>query len=730
LHDTTVNLSDFLRRPTLDAVGSTYFRISGIGRRETVLLDRISREFAVVGGREMWLEAIKIAAQEQAADEDDEMRRRPAIISEEMQKRLHRSLSAFFDAVTPPAQATMKDYVAWLESLIGHDPLVNPDDNEDATSTGVLNMVEQVRRRAPSHVINRDLAALHDFKMVLKNLLSAQLLLRTLEQTDDTLSWPEFLADLRSAVDRTSIERAPQRGGRILVTTATDARGLPHKHVFVPGLSEGIFPLRQPEDPLYLDSERQQFSDSGAGIFTAAERAADDGLFYEILSQARDSLTLSRPTVKDGAPWVESHLWRAAATIVSDAAEHITRNEIRLGAITDVTGAVTVEETALAVSQGLTLAELPAGVTGAYNWLLEQNQPLWTNTLRGRTIEAERISALPHTRYTGLITNAKLLAELQRILSPNHRWSASQLNDYGTCPFRFFAARVLHLKALEDPQPGMDARQLGSLNHSVLEQTYGELAAQGVIIESANLQQALDLLEATAKNILDSAPATFGFRASPMWEEEKVVLMDRLRAVVRHDFTKLAGQLANLGFGNAPRQPYQMETPFGIGGHGTLVDLGDDVPPVYVAGYIDRIDRMGDDAVVLDYKTGSTKIPLDELKAGRNFQILLYLLATEGILQSKRDAEPDAPRTVLGGYFLHIRDPKTSGELVTTEPDHHILVENARATIGSYIKRAQSGDFTVAPSKLTAKQRCTDYCEFYRLCRIAVTDIEKPEPRL
>ncbi|MEM6529209.1 MAG: UvrD-helicase domain-containing protein, partial [Chloroflexota bacterium] len=338
LHDTNINLTDFLRRPLMDALGSAYFNIAGIGRRETELLDRISREFAVVGGRGAWLEAIDLAAQEQVTGEDDDMRKRPALIDEPMREHLRTSLSAFFDAVTPPAQATVKMYVAWLEDVIGHDPLTNPDVTED-DSPGTLDMIRQVRRKAPAHVISRDLAALEEFKKVLKSLLSAQLLLRTLEQTRDEITWAEFLADLRSTVERTTIENAPEREGRILITTVTDARGLPHKHVFVPGLSEGIFPLRQPEDPLYLDSERRQLSNSGAGILAASERAADDGLFYEMISLARDTLTLSRPTVKDGAPWVESHLWRAVADVFDDAADRIAASEIRIGEITGITEA-------------------------------------------------------------------------------------------------------------------------------------------------------------------------------------------------------------------------------------------------------------------------------------------------------------------------------------------------------------------------------------------------------
>jgi hypothetical protein len=69
----------------------------------------------------------------------------------------------------------------------------------------------------------------------------------------------EFLNELRTAV-QSAAWSYPNRTGRVLVTMVTDARGLPHKHVLsspVEGYSA------QPEDPLYLDTERQRLAAAG-----------------------------------------------------------------------------------------------------------------------------------------------------------------------------------------------------------------------------------------------------------------------------------------------------------------------------------------------------------------------------------------------------------------------------------------------------------------------------------
>jgi ATP-dependent helicase/nuclease subunit B len=727
LHDTSVYVTDFQTRPLLNALRSPYFQIAGLEREAVQHLDRISREFAVVGGREAWLEAVQNAALNRAADEEDVKPVKP-IIDAETGDNLRAALIAFFDAATPPANATLTAYIEWLEGLIGQDPLGNPDDVDKEPGFGTLEMVKCVRRGAPRYIISRDVAALAEFKRVLQMLLGAQELLSTLESVDATLSWASFLADLRAAVERTSVESAPPRQGRVLVTTVTDARGLPHKHVFVLGLSEGLFPLRQPEDPLYLDNERQQLSDGGLPIKTAAQRAADDGLFYELISLARASLTLSRPTVKDGAPWVESHLWRAAAAAFTDASDQITAHEVRLGVIVDLNSAATPDEAATAVALHLTAPQAAEPALGAYNWLLQNAAPLWENIRQGHIIEARRLSPVPHDAHTGLIRDPALIKQLAQHLGPDHVWSASQLNDYGICPFRFFVNRVLRIEPLQEPRLGMDARQLGLLNHKILEDTYRQLARRGMTIEPGNVDEALDLLEAVATAALDAAPQQLGFRQSPVWEQEKTVLLNRLRALVRHDFTDMNDKLAKAGYPVEGRHPYDTETPFGIGQFGALLKVGDDAPPIRVTGIIDRIDRVGDDVLVLDYKTGTTAIKIQELEAGRNFQMMLYVLTAQDIL----DAQPDAPDRVAGGFFFHIRNRSTSGDLKTDDPTHQLIMATARETIGRYVARARSGDFTVQPSSIDKSKgpRCVKFCEFYKLCRLSITHQDKPEPAL
>ena len=88
-----------------------------------------------------------------------------------------------------------------------------------------------------------------------------------------------------------------------------------------------------------------------------------------------------------------------------------------------------------------------------------------------------------HDRYSGLLTDPQLIAWVAGELGPQRPWSASQLNELGACRYRFFAKRLLGLEELWQPEPGLNALDLGTLNHEILERTYGDVARRRLTIE-------------------------------------------------------------------------------------------------------------------------------------------------------------------------------------------------------------------------------------------------------
>ncbi|MBK8023359.1 MAG: hypothetical protein IPK19_18490 [Chloroflexi bacterium] len=118
----------FRRRAVLDALRSPYFAVPGLDAEAVDRLEAIALGARVIGGRDEWLEAVRLAHVPAAADED-EADAPQALDAEEKEwlAALESALEAFFDAVTPPETGMPVDYVRWLEALIGRDA-PDPDD--------------------------------------------------------------------------------------------------------------------------------------------------------------------------------------------------------------------------------------------------------------------------------------------------------------------------------------------------------------------------------------------------------------------------------------------------------------------------------------------------------------------------------------------------------------------------------------------------------------------------
>jgi len=717
---------DFRRRDVLDALRSPYFAIPALTDSQVALLEKISLQHHVMGGRNMWLDAIAQASRGKF-NEDESAEELPLLTVDEAEF-LIADLDTFFKAVTPPEFETVAGYIRWLERLMGEDQESNrdadlPSEEFEIEQGGYsVDMIARLRDSAAgSDIVTRDLGAIQAFKHVLRGLLTSRELLRSLENAaeDISLEWAAFATDLLAAVASATVDSHPNRSGRVLVTTATDARGLPHKHVFIVGLSEGIFPQQIPEDPLYLDSERRALRARGIRLKTQAERAADDGLFYELICLPRESLTLSRSTVQEGKRWVESVFWRAVTIAFTNSADLIQRDRLRVGQVVPAAEVATLDEAVLTVSAGFNVPFdlVKPTEAGLYNWLLTKT-PYWAGIRRGRLIEAGRISTNPYDLYSGRLQDNRLVEYAAGQLGTGKVWSASQLNDYGVCGFRYFAKRLLKLEAIKEPEEGMDAAQRGTLNHEILEKTYAHFLRQGITITPDHIEDALRTLRTVAHDVFNAAPEKIGFRADALWTQEQAILLRKLESLVRVDFS--ADSPINKKFGHIPRVPYQLEAPFGMDEDQIVTIALDDGEALQVRGYIDRIDRAENRAIIIDYKTGSTTIPISEISEGRNFQMMVYALASETLLKS----DPDAPEEVAGGLFWHVSNSKISGDLHLDDSIGQEALEQGRAHLTRYLAQGRAGDFATHANKLQ-EGKCVRYCEFSQLCRMSIMSRKK-----
>lgn len=698
--------AQFPRRGVLDALRSPYVNGAGFSSEEIDLLEAISAQQIVLYGREAWLSGIINSAQQPQFDENgDEFI--TSGISPDRANDLAQRLTAFFDAITPPTEATLSEFILWIETLVGADPILDVDADEDEILThnpASLNMLMALRA-GDNNWLWRDLLVIQAIKHCLAQMNMAHAQLRPIIGTEKLMTWDNFHAQVIITLANGKTSPRPSRAGRILVTSAIGGRGLPHAHVFILGLSESIFPAPIPQDPLYLESERTRLSIAlpDNPIKTQMEQRDDEGVFYELICLPTQSLTLSRPTLKDGKEWLPSPLWRGAMAVYLDAPQHIAQYKIGVGKSVGLAQSVTADEAFTALSIALTNGDNADLGMGA--WLINTHPHDWQAIHTQRKIELGRMEHRK-TAYSGVLSATAMRDYVQNRLGENYTWSATRLSDQGLCGFRFFAKYMLNLTERKDPQAGMDVLQRGSVLHAILEAVYAHIREKGLAVSYTNLQTAHDLLDAIGAQMLATAPHDFGFRPTPLWEQEKINILQKLHRFIEQDFNPEKDVITTKFDISGERVPYRLEAGFGFDTAPLWLDLGADVGKIRLRGKIDRMDIIGNSVVVMDYKSGSTEIKIDEISGGRNYQMLVYLAAARQIATGY---------TVAGGLFWHLSDVKAKG-ILNTQSHTHIL-EDGMNHLAHQISASREGDFAIEPNKPQANGLCSRYCEFGKFCR-------------
>ena len=663
-----LKLQEWSRRPVLDVLRSPYFDLSSfdLSVGDVSALSEAALQGLVIKGKDQWREALSYESGggEPVPVEDDETRppRRP---SGETARRLWQKLSAFFERVEPVGQDTVTSYVRWVEDLI--------------SDQGGLRFEAKIT--AQPDTAERDKAALEAFRDVLRALVLSETILGQPAE----VRYRDFYLELSGIVNSASYRVDGAGDGHVYVASLNAARGVSYRAVAVLGLSEGLFPAPLGQDPVLSDEEREELRAGSPSLGIAGLplepriRSDQQTLCYEGLTRARQYLLLSRPYLTDdGERWEPSPYWVAALELF-DAQPRRVRPEDTRG---NADAASAIELLTWCVRAGV----LP----GRYRELL----PQWEALRHGGSVLRQRLANRGEGEHEGELS--RLEPELATRYGPDHLWSASRLESYGSCGFQFFVGSALALEPREPPQPGFDAAQLGSMLHKILELVYREAA------DPTDEECLLAALPSVAQRVFEQAPQTYGFRPTPLWEVERGQLVEMLKATI----TSLCGVRGDF-------RPARFEADFGFGKTEPLV-VETELGPILFRGVIDRVDvDRGGRIQVIDYKTGTSGLTPRDLVEGRRLQLALYAVAAERALGLGRTVD---------GFYWGIRSGQPSALSLATfscVPDDGPAyfgvdgaVELARQHVAAHVRGIRSGKFTPIPPP----GGCHDYCPAQSFC--------------
>jgi ATP-dependent helicase/nuclease subunit B len=533
------------------------------------------------------------------------------------------------------------------------------------------------------------------------------------------VTFPYFVELLRSQLD-SAAPRAERFGvGGPTVLSVMSARGLRYPLVIVPGLVEKEFPLRRRQDPILLDGERARLNatlddDPLRRLPLRATGGDEERLLFRLaVETAADTLVLSYPRLdpSNARPRVaSSFLLRALEELTGerqdyealDASDRVTRIPLSRRFPERRAEALTREE-----FDGCSILAAAGGDVSEIAYLLHEEGPL----PRRLAMEEARWGVAGFTEYDGALTSKAALDAVEQLSGftrdgrPGKTVSATALEEYATCPFRFLMHRVLGIEPIEEPEEALELSALdrGSLYHAVLEEFMRKLADRG---EFTLRPETRDLLLAVAERLIDRGP----------WD---LAGYPGARALVLRELVfDLALWLADETAEARELVPSHFEVRFGgdrsdgddalSTEEGVPFDAVGDVAIVF-GGRIDRIDvsPRGDRARVIDYKSGR-RVPSAGavIEHGKRLQLPVYLLAARRML-----AGPHPGIDVESAEYLYVaaRGARRSLELPSGLLDDKM--DDLRAAVGLIVQGIAAGMFFVFPEDATCRN-----CEFAEAC--------------
>jgi ATP-dependent helicase/nuclease subunit B len=567
--------------------------------------------------------------------------------------------------------------------------------------------------------------------------------LSSLDRLDTWLGLPsrsltrrELMIALSDLARHGTLPPAHDEVGRVRVLSAAAARTVRAKHVFLAGMSEQAFPSAERPGRLATESDYRNIARATnqrkvarqsppASLVHESTRSQDEMLlFYEVLSSAEETLTISYPALDDKAQTLPPSPYVAEVRrTLGDAARSKLRvavpqlSPIRLNEMPSHRAGWRIQAVARALEKE---PRLLAGMLGD-----DRAGPLGAAVASGLRIVHARARRESFGTAEGLLTSPAAAARFAERFGPQHLWSPSQWETYATCPYRFFLENVLGVEPLGELALETDFARRGSRLHQVLAAFHlrwrEACSDQSLSAENEAAEFLARFYGVVDERIAGAPPGTID---AALLELDRRQIRKWAGAHFEHH-TKYQGECAKLGGAMSPSRfefrfgsarPDDAESDPDSSGEAIVLEIEGE--KIRITGQIDRIDVGTVDGKtvfnVIDYKSGK-KVALkqDHIESGERLQLPIYVEAAQ-ILLFGGDATP-----LAAGYWSMASGFDAKSPLIAKHGlDNDERWSNVQATVhrlvGQFVKAIRHGEFPVT----SRDEHCTSHCDFNTICRI------------
>ena len=523
--------------------------------------------------------------------------------------------------------------------------------------------------------------------------------LAALDEVRNPISRDEFIGVVQETVAASPrpATRGRLRRDGITICDRMSARGLAFRALFLPGFSAGEVPTAPREDPLLSDADRRRINLHVSGdelrpLPLKSRRSDEERLLFGLaVDAAGEYLTLSYVTVDEKgnsrlpSPFV-MELCRALEGKPISADQLRESRHFRVAVAPPSKSQVARRSVD---SHGYVLNKLAAdGATQSWKEALRRVYRDHPAVRRFLECTTARTSGSSFSRWDGMMPDA-----FQAQTDVNEpAFSATQLETYVNCPFKYLMKHRLGLEPWEEPTRRLElpAMEIGSLVHRVLQRLLPDISPSRDSPPLA-LTQAKERLRQILDGELQTAQRRFPL-PEIIWRLERDALLTRLENYLEYEY-KAASEFRFL----QAEKDFKQRISFTGGGGTTSFRL---------AGRIDRMDVApeGDALRLIDYKTGKPRLKDDSWSQGEGLQSPLYLKAA---LSENQDYEIARSRA----EYVHIL-PGGDVKVITFSGETLQTKETGLAELMAALTSAiAAGCFPPQPEA----RKCSE-CDYQRAC--------------